>query len=127
MSESSSKILKARIQGIKPSDVELFKSSLMPFNAEVEEYDSQNESAVVNFLAGIENNHLKGLGNYSVEPITYETVEPKPQSLRKRSSKLICDRVVVDDLDIINFFLNKRLITPIIFVLLSLLILGSIF
>ncbi|EUT85980.1 hypothetical protein PFAG_02688, partial [Plasmodium falciparum Santa Lucia] len=48
-------------------------------------------------------------------------------SLRKRNVNFICDRIVIDEHDIINIFLNATLIAPVIFVLLSLLIFFSIF
>ncbi|SBT76586.1 conserved Plasmodium protein, unknown function [Plasmodium ovale] len=127
MSQSNSKILKAKIGGIKNSDLDLFKSTLLPFNATVEEYNKDDESAIVQFKKGVEKKHLDGLGSYTIKPITYESNDMNDQKLRKRNSNLICDRIVVDDHDIIKFFLNITLIAPVIFVLLSLLILFSIF
>ncbi|CRG99581.1 conserved Plasmodium protein, unknown function [Plasmodium relictum] len=127
MSESNNKILKAEIGKIKSSDLELFKNVLIPFNGSVEDYNEENEIAVVQFKTGIEKKHLEGLGNYIVKPIQFDLIETKDQNLRKRNINFIYDRIIIDEHDIINIFLNITLLAPVIFVLLSLLILSSIF
>ncbi|EWC76566.1 hypothetical protein C923_02793 [Plasmodium falciparum UGT5.1] len=58
---------------------------------------------------------------------SYDSSDKSDQSLRKRNVNFICDRIVIDEHDIINIFLNATLIAPVIFVLLSLLIFFSIF
>ncbi|KJP87776.1 hypothetical protein AK88_02532 [Plasmodium fragile] len=126
MSQPNKKITKARIEGVKSADLEIFKSSLIPFNATVEKYRDKEEIAIVTFKVGIEKKHLDGIGNYIVKPMEFED-EPGEQTLRKRNTNLICDRIVVDEHDIIKFFLNSTVIAPIVFVLLSLLIFFSIF
>ncbi|GAB65962.1 hypothetical protein PCYB_081230 [Plasmodium cynomolgi strain B] len=126
MSQSNKKITKARIEGIKGADLEVFKSSLIPFNAIVEKYTEKDGTAIVTFKAGIEKKHLDGIGKYTVKPMEFEG-ESGDQNLRKRNMNFICDRIVVDEHDIIKFFLNTTLIAPVIFVLLSLLIFFSIF
>ncbi|GAW80453.1 hypothetical protein, conserved [Plasmodium gonderi] len=126
MSQSNKKITKAKIEGIKKDDLDVFKSSLIPFNATVEKYSENDESATVLFKGGIEKKHLDGIGSYTIKPMEYEG-DSSDQNLRKRNANIICDRIVVDEHDIIKFFLNTKLIAPVIFVLLSLLIFFSIF
>ncbi|CRG94087.1 conserved Plasmodium protein, unknown function [Plasmodium gallinaceum] len=127
MSESSNKILKAEIGIIKKVDLELFKNIILPFNGLVEEYNEENETAIVQFNIGIEKKHLEGLGNYTVKPMQFDLIETKDKNLRKRNINFIYDRVIIDEHDIISIFLNITLIAPVIFVLLSILILSSIF
>ncbi|CAA9987660.1 conserved Plasmodium protein, unknown function [Plasmodium knowlesi strain H] len=126
MSQPNKKITKARIEGIKNADLEVFKNSLIPFNATVEKYKDKEEAAIVIFKAPIEKKHLDGIGNYIIKPMEFEE-ESSDQNLRKRNTNFICDRIVVDEHDIIKFFLNITLIAPVIFVLLSLLIFFAIF
>ncbi|ETB58068.1 hypothetical protein YYC_04154 [Plasmodium yoelii 17X] len=127
MSQLNNKILKAKIEGVKSDDLDLFKSSLIPFDATFEEYNPEEESIIIQFKNPIEKQHLDVLGNYTIKPITLENNEDNNQQLRKRKSNLICDRIIVDDHDIIKFFMKTTIIIPVIFVLLSLLVLFSIF
>ncbi|CDU19210.1 conserved Plasmodium protein, unknown function [Plasmodium yoelii] len=127
MSQLNNKILKAKIEGVKSDDLDLFKSSLIPFDATFEEYNPEEESIIIQFKNPIEKQHLDVLGNYTIKPITLESNEDNNQELRKRKSNLICDRIIVDDHDIIKFFMKTTIIIPVIFVLLSLLVLFSIF
>ncbi|VEV57620.1 conserved Plasmodium protein, unknown function [Plasmodium vinckei vinckei] len=127
MSQLNNKILKAKIEGVKTDDLDIFKSSLIPFDATFEEYNPEEESIIVQFKTAVEKKHLDILGNYNIKPITYEKHEDNNQQLRKRQSNLICDRIIIDEHDIIKFFMKTTIIVPVIFVLLSLLVLFSIF
>ncbi|SPJ10444.1 conserved Plasmodium protein, unknown function [Plasmodium sp. DRC-Itaito] len=127
MSQSNNKITRAQIDGIKSSELELFKSMIIPFNATVEQYNKDDESAIVQFKSGVEKKHIESLGSYKIKPLSYDSSDKSDQSLRKRNVNFICDRIVIDEHDIINIFLNATLIAPVIFVLLSLLIFFSIF
>ncbi|KAI4838730.1 hypothetical protein MKS88_002235 [Plasmodium brasilianum] len=127
MSSSNNKILKAKVEGIKSSDLDMFKSLIIPFNAIVEQYNKEDGSATVHFKSGIDKKHLVGLGKYTIKPMTYESSDTNDQKMRKRNVNFICDRIVVDEHDIINFFLNITLIAPVTCVLLSLLIFFSVF
>ncbi|CXI72487.1 conserved Plasmodium protein, unknown function [Plasmodium berghei] len=127
MSQLNNKILKVKIEGVKSGDLDLFKSLLIPFDATFEECNPEEESIIVQFKKAIEKQHLDVLGNYNIKPITFESNEDNNQQLRKRKSNLICDRIIVDDHDIIKFFMKTTIIIPVIFVLLSLLVLFSIF
>ncbi|EAA22437.1 hypothetical protein [Plasmodium yoelii yoelii] len=106
MSQLNNKILKAKIEGVKSDDLDLFKSSLIPFDATFEEYNPEEESIIIQFKNPIEKQHLDVLGNYTIKPITLESNEDNNQELRKRKSNLICDRIIVDDHDIIKFFMK---------------------
>ncbi|CAD2097785.1 conserved Plasmodium protein, unknown function [Plasmodium vinckei brucechwatti] len=127
MSQLNNKILKAKIEGVKTDDLDIFKSSLIPFDATFEDHNPEEESIIVQFKTAVEKQYLDVLGNYTIKPITYEKHEDNNQQLRKRKSNLICDRIIIDEHDIIKFFMKTTIIIPVIFVLLSLLVLFSIF
>lgn len=147
--EHSGKILKVELSPIKPDDLDLLKSLLMPFCGSVEEFREEQEVVVVSFNRGVEKKHIEALGDYTLnilktEDSSVDTNEEKTKTngkhsesetnktntdvkqTRKRNTNFISDRVVIDEHDIINIFLNQTLVAPVIFVFLSIMIFASL-